>query len=301
MHPQKSIAVIYLARGWEKNCFVWFERFIQSYQRFPAGVDHRLHVVYKGFSTEADLARAETVFSVVEHGTLGTEDSSFDIGAYIDAAQQISEEQVCFFNTNSELVCSAWLAKLSINLNEPKVGLVGATGSFESLCDLDSVFPAFPNMHIRSNAFMLDRGLFCSALAGGTIKNKMDAYLIESGPSSLTRRVLSSGLNVLVVGRNGRGYTPRWWPTSDTFRQGAQSNLLIADNQTRNFAVASWKEKQRIVKRTWGAYRQGNAVLRMEDSENSSEHRGSALLGTISSGGRISEQFSKFPGCGASD
>ncbi len=281
MHPQRSIAVIYLARGAGDDCIGRIERFVRSYEQFPAGIDHSLYVVYKGFSGGAELARARTVFSAVEHRALETEDRSLDVGAYLDAAREIRDEQVCFFNTNSEVVCSAWLAKLSVNLNQPRVGLVGATGSFETLCDLDSVFPAFPNVHVRSNAFMLDRELFCSAFAGAVIRDKMDTYLVESGPDSLTQRVLSYDLNVLIVGRNGRGYPPRWWPTSDTFRQGAQTNLLIADNQTRNFAVASWNEKRRIVQRTWGPYRQGNAVLRIEDSETSNEHRGSAVPGTI--------------------
>jgi hypothetical protein len=41
------------------------------------------------------------------------------------------------------------------------VGLVGATGSYESLGPALDGFPAFPNIHIRSNAFLIQRELFC--------------------------------------------------------------------------------------------------------------------------------------------
>jgi hypothetical protein len=101
---------------------------------------------------------------------------------------------------------------------------------------------------------MIERELFSSMLAGTVIRDKSDADLIESGPVSLTRRVLAQGLDVQIVGRNGRGYPPRWWPSSDTFHQGCQSNLLIGDNQTRAYIAATWNEKRTLVENTWGQY-----------------------------------------------
>src|SRR3546814_5122769 len=64
------------------------------------------------------------------------------------------------FNTASEILAPDWLRKLAINLAMPNVGLVGATASYESLNEFNSSFPAFPNVHIRSTAFMIDRKLF---------------------------------------------------------------------------------------------------------------------------------------------
>jgi hypothetical protein len=132
--------------------------------------------------------------------------------------------------------------------------LVGATASFETLRELDSSFPKFPNAHIRSTAFMMDRRTFCGLTEGLSINTKRDAFDFESGSKSLTKKVLDQGRKILLVGRNGRGYLPQYWMHSETFRQGSQDNLLIGDNQTRNYLSLTWNEKREAVVRTWGDF-----------------------------------------------
>jgi hypothetical protein len=59
----------------------------------------------------------------------------------------------------------------------------------------------------------------------------------------------------------GLGYPPRWWPHGETFRQGNQANLLVADDQTPNFDEFVSPEKQEFAYRSWGPYLQeANAV-----------------------------------------
>ena len=82
--------------------------------------------------------------------------------------------------------------------------------------------------------------------------SKFDAFYFESGPKSLTRQVLARGKTVLLVGRNGRGYSPTFWPVSATFRQGTQTNLLIADGQTRVFDKYVWSDRYTIMHNTFG-------------------------------------------------
>ena len=100
------------------------------------------------------------VFASLSFQPIHTDDLSFDLGAYVEAARQIETDRVCFLNTNSEIAAHHWLAKLSNNLDLQRVGIVGATASFESLKLLDPRFPDFPNVHVRSNAFMLERRRF---------------------------------------------------------------------------------------------------------------------------------------------
>ena len=182
------------------------------------------------------------------------DDLAFDIGAYLAAARQIDAERICFLNTSSELISHYWLAKLSNNLDAKNVGLVGATGSFESLGSMDQRIPQFPNIHIRSNAFMIERKRLVDILSQYTIHTKRDAYFVESGPDSITRHIFRLGLSALIVGRDGRGYHPENWPRSWTFRQGDQSNLLVKDNVTRVFEQLSWSEKKELSSKTWGRY-----------------------------------------------
>ena len=250
----KTIAVAYLARGADKDWYPSFERFVSSYKLNYSGINHILYVIFKGFEQDADLEKAELLFSTVPHKSIFLNDHSLDIGAYIEWANLIEEDYICVFNTASEILSPDWLYKFYINLVKPNVGLVGATGSYESLNEFNSLFPLFPNVHIRSTAFMIERKLFLKITNGKKIAHKVDAFHFESGPKSLTRQVLSEGKEIFLIGRNGRAYSPKFWASSDTFRQGLQKNLLIADNQTRNFSHLAWIAKRDFVKRTWGEF-----------------------------------------------
>lgn len=252
--PVATIAVAFLARGADVGWYPSCERFLGSYRRYRPGVEHSLYVIFKGFPNASALDEAKDLFSSVRHKPVSLGDDSFDIGAYIEWANQIDEDLICALNTSSEILAEDWLRKLAVNLALPNVGLVGATGSYESLNEMNQSFPMFPNPHIRSNAFMIDRESFCRITKGQVIAEKIDAFHFESGPQSMTRQILAMGREILLVGRNGRGYSPQWWPTSDTFRLGTQSNLLVADNQTRNFTAFCWPEKREFVLRTWGCY-----------------------------------------------
>lgn len=256
-----TIAVAFLARGadvgWHASC----ERFLGSYRGCRPGIEHSLYVIFKGFPDASTLDEAKKLFSNVRYKPVFTGDDSFDVGAYIEWANQIDEEIICVFNTASEILAEDWLLKLAVNLALPNVGLVGATGSYETLNEMSQSFPVFPNAHIRSNAFMIDRKAFCHITKGQVVREKLDALHFESGPQSMTRQILAMGREILLVGRNGRGYSPQWWPTSDTLRLGTQSNLLVADNQTRNFTALRWPDKRMFVLRTWGFYIQEEELM----------------------------------------
>ena len=249
-HCRDRLALIYLARGADSDHRSQFQRFLRSYRLFDADEPHRLVIIFKGFDSAAHLAEGREIFREVEYEPVLASDHNFDLGAYIAASRQISDERVCFLNTNSEIICDGWLKKLSVNFNAPEVGLVGATGSFESLPSL----PKFPNPHIRSNAFMIRRELFLDLLTNVQLTSKWAAYTAESGPRSITQQVFERGLQVLIVGRNGRGYPPAWWPHSQTFRQGSQANLLVHDNVTRVYENLPFNEKMGISQRTWGEF-----------------------------------------------
>ncbi|MCJ2073095.1 hypothetical protein MKK75_30640 [Methylobacterium sp. J-030] len=248
-----SVAVAYLARGVNSDYIERFQQFAQSYRAHSAGMEHTLYVIFKGFSDESTRTSAEMTFDGLSFKAIDTDDTSFDLGAYADALHTITEEVVCFLNTNTEIASPNWVRKLVSNLCQPGVGMVGATGSYESLSHINRLFPAFPNPHLRSNAFALRRIHASEILGSYNFKDKLDAFFAESGPNGLTRRMLQMGLTCLIVGADGRGYTPQQWTESDSFRQGDQANLLIRDNQTRAYMEAGPVERMFMAVRTWGA------------------------------------------------
>jgi hypothetical protein len=124
---------------------------------------------------------------------------------------------------------------------------IGPGGALARLKDMT----AFPNPHIRTNAFMIGRELFLDALPD-SIDTKNDSYLFENGPDGLTQRIVRRGLKVVVVGADGRVYAMDEWPESGTFRLGDQRNLLVKDNQTRAFQNMNAAGRRAFTTMTWG-------------------------------------------------
>jgi len=111
--------------------------------------------------------------------------------------------------------------------------------------------PSFPAAHLRSNAFLLDRELMLR-LKAGKLLDKDATYLLESGRRSITRQIQRMGLQVLVAGADGGAYAPQDWARSNTFWQGAQENLIVADNQTRAYEHGDEELRRAFSGHAWG-------------------------------------------------
>jgi hypothetical protein len=112
-------------------------------------------------------------------------------------------------------------------------------------------FPPFPNHHVRTNAFIVERDLL-RRLRIRAARDKLDAWKFECGWVSLTRQIEGSGLRSIVVGRDGRTFTPEEWPQSHTLWQGQQENLLIADNQTDSYRNGDVELREVLSAFAWG-------------------------------------------------
>ncbi len=185
-----------------------------------------------------------------------------DLDHYREAADRVVAERYCFLNTVSVILADGWLANLEKALVAPGVGMVGATGSYESpnavrpgpLRRLRPGHEPFPNPHLRTNAFALERELLLS-LDWPRGLSKLEAVALEGGKRSLTRQVRDRGLETLVVGRDGVGYPPERWMQSETFRSGEQENLLVADNRTRHFQEGGRLTRFGLSWLAWGSRR----------------------------------------------
>ena len=247
-----EIAVFYLARGADQDAADRAAAFATSYRRWNAGTAHRLYVLYKGYEGTAALQAARAQFDGLDTGEIYLRDDGFDLGAYRAAAYQTPARLICCLNSASIILCDSWLLKLKKNLGMTGVGVVGGTGSYEAPPHPEADNIRFPNPHLRSNAFLIDRLRFLAIVGRCSFESKNDAYAFEHGPRSLTRRIHEEGLEVLVVGRDGLGYTQERWVHSGTFRQGAQDNLIVGDNQTRGYHAAPMLEKRMLFRLAWG-------------------------------------------------
>ncbi len=269
-----GIAVLHLVRA--GNPTGALSAFLDSYRRHPAGEPHRLVMIFKGFN-DGVPSEIETLLSDVIHNRIFCPDVGFDIGSYAYGIERISEPLIMLTNSFTEFTSYDWLAKLLAAINLPGMGAVGATGSWESLsgrflrepmdterpwlkrivrkvksfifgAGLLVLFPDFPNIHLRTNALLIRRRDFLEHRPR-LIYYKLQAWLFESGRRSLSRNLITRGLRLAVVGRDGTVYEPEEWNCSGTFWQGDQSNLLALDNQTRRYVDGdeSFKRKKRLV------------------------------------------------------
>lgn len=258
--------------------------FINSYKSNNAGYYHDLVIVFKGMSHETEtqpfieiLNEHKLQFSVLNYTGEG-----LDVNAYYWAATQMKNEYLFFLNTSSVLLAENWLLKFARNLSAD-IGIIGSTASWQSyystifftnkfgwkknksfvinfrkyklfiknLCYWRFLFPSFPNPHIRTNAFIVNRIKYMS-IKPKIINTKFKAYLFESGKNNLTSRFLQMGLQVLVMDKYGNLYKSLDWKLSKTYWSFNQENLLVSDNQTENYQHASEEKKKTMSKIAWG-------------------------------------------------
>jgi hypothetical protein len=268
-----DICVVHLIR--KKNEVEPFKHFLESYKENPAGIDHHLLILYKGFHRKTDIAPYEEMLKDVPHSFLMVADFGFDLRPYFIAAEKHNSKYFCFLNSFSVILHKDWLLKLFRHISEPGVGLVGATGSWGSirpgqiekpelakyknllrkwlgLC-FGIYFDSFPNYHLRTNSFMIARQQMLR-ITHGAIFAKMHAWILESGKKSITKQIALMGLRSVVVGKNDKGYEKEEWNISKTFWRGTQDNLLISDNQTRKYDTASPECRRKLELFAWGEF-----------------------------------------------
>jgi hypothetical protein len=291
------------------------ERFATSYERHPAGVEHRLAILYKGFVGDEDaLAPYRAAVAALRHDELHVSDEGFDLTAYATAGAQLDADRYLFLNSHSEIVCDGWLALLDAAHGRSEVGIAGATGSWASHASLARFFlrlpsppysgllgspghvsailsslatrtgeevaapgaarsfsrrvvnglanlpdtmrlmrscERFPAFHVRTNAFLIGRELL-AGLTGFTLDRKLDALALEGGRHSITSQVEARGLKAVVADRFGGVWERERWAQSETFWQGEQRGLIVADNQTRLYADGDAERRRLLARYAWG-------------------------------------------------
>jgi hypothetical protein len=297
-------AVVHLVR--HANGPAPFHRFVASFERFDAGLEHDLVLLFKGFDDRAE--RAPYLERCAAWAPAGVElpDAGTDLTAYVAAAALLRHERVCFVNSFSEISAPGWLGLLDAALASGRAGAAGATGSWASrrsyrryqaglggpysgafagrgaarralqpatvakpasaspgrpaqAIDLvrELVMTArtapFPAVHLRTNAFLVDRELF-SSLRTGRPQTKWAAYALESGRGSITSQLRARGFEPAVVDRHGSARPPAEWDKGDVFCQAGQEDLLVADNQTRRYAAATATQRAALSAFAWAGH-----------------------------------------------
>ena len=130
----------------------------------------------------------------------------------------------------------------------PRLTLLGAL--IKSLPDIFS-YPYFPNAHLRTNSFIVER-TFWLDFRFNSVRNKKEAYRMESGNNSFTRQTIQKGKKVLIINRLGQTFEPSKWVYSGTSWIGDQENLLVSDNFTKLYQQEDGETRITMSKSVWG-------------------------------------------------
>jgi len=287
-----EVCVVHLVRA--QNGIEPLIQFMSSYHKHDAGMNHQVLFALKGFRGEMVDAEYEELLSVPGARRFFLGDWGFDITTYFRTVRAANTHRFfCFLNSFSEILADDWLLKLYQASVSRSAGIVGATGSYQGFHrDWKSIpykdiffsrsnwkrklleipwleylneqskrlyFPEFPNPHIRTNGFLIEREIMLAFHPQMTL-TKRRSYSFESGRKSMTRQVLNMNRSVHIVGRDGSVYDIDNWKHSDTFWQAEQQNLLISDKQTRRYQAVDCRTRKVFSRYAWGQEDGSNAL-----------------------------------------
>lgn len=267
----KKIAVIHLIR--KGNSPMYLNSFLTSYINFEAGIIHDLILILKGFDKDENLNQLNPLLEKIIYKKLTIEDIGYDLDVYFNSSKMFNYNFYFFTNHYCKILTSNWLINFYNHCKLHDVGIVGATGSYESIVtnyiqeykNIKGIFSkikhikdiavllfsytSFPNAHIRTNAFMISFENI-SKIKYTKILSKSLALKLEGGRNSITNQLLNFNLRAVVVGRDGKGYEIKEWALSNTFRSNEQENLIISDNRTDDYLNSNNREILSFI--TWG-------------------------------------------------
>jgi hypothetical protein len=272
-----KIGVIHLVR--EENGELPIQDFIESYKKFSSGLPHEVVFIMKDYSNfEVLRTHKRLLDSICSEIIVIDQNIGRDIGAYFFAIENLNYDYFCFLNSFTIISHGNWLKHLFEPLLSPEVGIVGFSGSYESIAsssllkfffnpekskrynffDIKTFFrtlkhyPLYPNPHIRTNGFIASRRLLLSVVWPNDFYEKEPLHQFESGRTGLSSQIKKRGLSLVLVDKSGNRYPDKFWRGMKGFRIKLQEDLLFSDNRTLEFLKASKEERKWLSLTSWG-------------------------------------------------
>lgn len=254
-----KLGLVYLDRAANSSRFA--RRFTRSVIDAADGLAVELHWQAKGYAEGDRNPMLETLTrkwkgAVHEHRY---PEGVFQFFMSFDVAAKVDCDVLVFFTSTSEILSRTWLrACLETFDRVPGCGVAGATGSYET-----SGATTFPNVHVRTNAFMMERRRFLE-LDPGDVSSLESGNAFEAGPLGLTRQIEARGLKPVVVDGEGGRSLAEEWPRNRTFRSGGQEALAVSDFRTFDYAAGSPGKRRWLAELAWGDAAMPGRASRLE-------------------------------------
>lgn len=203
-------------------------RFYQSYLSCDAGIAHDLILVITN-PNKPDVSYRDR-FSNLRHDVIHYTGNGWDIGAYQDAAQYLTDYDVVMcLNSQAFPVKENWLLSFYREFSRYGTGVFGACSSFQ-------IYP-----HIRTASIVTTPELLNSYPL--RVRSRQEGCIFEHSSHNFSLWALGLGIPVGTVSTHGFTSLQDSRCLPNVFRKGDQSALLVEDRHTLHFKALSASEK----------------------------------------------------------
>lgn len=245
------IDVVYLAYSNEKIGYgiEVVEKFLNSYKNHPAGIEHNFVIIAKNWTDKALYNKLCSLAKENNAKLVDLPDDGLDFGAYFRISKILENEYVFFLGSGIEILTDNWLLYTNKAFeNDNAVQIAGPMGAWEK-----GVSGVFPNYHIRTCAFMINRELFLEYAAAQKFpKTKEDTWEMEHGQQSLTKFVFQKGYNAAIINSDGEIFTPENWIFSKTYISPDEFKSTLSDKWSKRYYSVNEEEKITLEVLVWG-------------------------------------------------
>jgi hypothetical protein len=216
------------------------ERFAQTYQQFPAEIEHELVVVCCNGPAAAGYARVRAVFKGLAKRFEIYHGGGWDVGAGQSIANKIDTDFLVCANAGVYFSRAGWLQRFAEARIEHGEGLYGAGASFES-----SPFVAGRiNPHIRTSFYGCNSASY--RRYPHTIDSREKSLRFEAGEWNFMQWFESRGQPSFMVTWDGCYAKENFRTPPNVFRKGDQSNLIIHDRYIDLYAQGNAQQRQQM-------------------------------------------------------
>lgn len=201
-----------------------FQRFVDTYKRFPAGIEHELwFVVCNGeFIETEDYEYADDLSFwcwLRYHG------EGCDIGAHQHTANALDPSYDFMVCCSSQVHFhrAGWLARMAQARENLGPSLYGGMGSFEQ-----------NRPHIRTCFYGVDPKLFRGYPEA--VNSRVKSLQFESQPNNFMGWLQGQGMTGYMVAWDGIYGPEEYRKPANVFRRGDQTNCLVWDRHTAIYA-----------------------------------------------------------------
>lgn len=219
-----ELAYICVSKGLHSDDLA--KRFLDTYRRFPAGVDHVPTVIFNGLPVPDKLRALFTGFNQYQRSNLG-----HDIGGYIEYSKVTQADLLLCLGESVYFHRAGWFAQIADAWRQYGAGFYGVYSS------------NLVRQHCPTTAFAITPEYLKQY---PQILTKGERYAFEHGVNAMWKRVQLGGGATRLVTWSGAYPPAQWRSVKNIFWTGNQSECLMWCNHTDRYLTGNAEVKKSL-------------------------------------------------------